>query len=230
MRTVKLSVGVCLLCGSILMSGCAMSNTGKGAIIGGGSGAAVGAGIGAIFGGGKGAAIGAAVGAGVGTGAGVLIGRKMDKQRAELEKIQGAQVEEITDVNNLKAIKVTFADGILFQTGKSDLNQSSRNALSEFATSLAQNASTDVTIQGHTDNTGTREVNQRISSQRAQSVANYLQGQGVSGNRMKTEGLAYDSPVADNATVDGRAKNRRVEIFITANQDMIKQAEAGNLR
>ena len=148
----------------------------------------------------------------------------MEKQRAELEKIQGAQVEEVTDVNNLKAIKITFADGILFQTGKSDLNQSSRNALTEFATSLAQNPSTDVTIQGHTDNTGSREVNLRVSSQRAQSVASFLSGQGISGNRIKTEGLAYDAPVADNATAEGRAQNRRVSVFITANQELIQHA------
>ena len=68
-----------------------MNNTGKGALIGGGGGAALGAGIGALIGKGKGAAIGAAVGAAVGSGAGALIGKKMDKQKAELEKIENAQ-------------------------------------------------------------------------------------------------------------------------------------------
>ena len=85
-----------------------MNNTGKGALIGGGGGAALGAGIGALIGKGKGAAIGAAVGAAVGSGAGALIGKKMDKQKAELEKIENAQVSTVTDQNGLQAIKVTF--------------------------------------------------------------------------------------------------------------------------
>ena len=93
-----------LLSVAILFTGCGtMNNTGKGSLIGGAGGAAVGAGIGALIGKGKGAAIGAAVGAAVGTGAGALIGKKMDKQKAELEKIQGAEVETVTDTNGLKA-------------------------------------------------------------------------------------------------------------------------------
>jgi len=82
-----------------------MSNTGKGALIGGGGGAGVGAGLGALIGGGKGAAIGAAIGAAVGTGAGVLIGKKMDKQQAELEAelAKQAQIEKTTDSNGLQA-------------------------------------------------------------------------------------------------------------------------------
>ena len=96
------------LSGAILLSSCAgTSNTTKGGVIGGASGALIGAGIGALAGKGKGAAIGAAVGGAVGAGAGVLIGRKMDKQKAELEKIQGAQVESVKDANNLDAIKVS---------------------------------------------------------------------------------------------------------------------------
>ena len=105
----------------LLSSGCSsMTNTGKGALIGGGGGAALGAGIGAIIGGGKGAAIGSAVGAGVGAGAGALIGKKMDKQQKELEEQlkQQAQVEQVKDQNGLQAIKVTFNGGILFPTGK----------------------------------------------------------------------------------------------------------------
>lgn len=80
-----------------------------------------------MAGGGKGAAIGTAVGAGLGAGVGALIGRRMDKQKAELEKIEGAQVETVTDENDLQAIKVTFNDKILFATGKSDLSDASRS-------------------------------------------------------------------------------------------------------
>jgi outer membrane protein OmpA-like peptidoglycan-associated protein len=207
-----------------------MSNTSKGALIGGGGGAALGAGIGAIIGDGRGAAIGAGIGAVVGTATGAIIGNKMDKQIEELARIEGAQVEEITDVNELKAIKVTFADGILFATNSSQLSQSSRNALTNFAQSLAANPLTDVTIYGHTDNTGSRAVNERLSAERAQSVANFLTGQGLSSSRFTTEGLAFDVPVADNSTAAGRAQNRRVEIYISANEEMIRQAEAGTLQ
>lgn len=224
-----------VLGGSIVLSGCvftgcaSMSNTGKGAMIGGGSGAALGAGIGALAGKGKGAAIGAAVGAAVGSGTGALIGRRMDKQKKELEAIEGAKVETVQDVNNLQAIKVTFDNGILFATNKSELSTASRDALTKFANSLKNSPDTDVTIYGHTDNTGTRAVNERVSKERADAVANYLVGQGISRSRIKTEGLAYDQPVADNGTAAGRAQNRRVEVFITANADMIKKAEAGQL-
>ena len=223
-------IGLLLIATLVMNVGCAsMSKTTKGALIGGGGGAAAGAGVGAAIGGGRGAAIGAGIGAIVGGTAGALIGNKMDKQKAELEKIDGAQVEEVTDVNDLKAIKVTFADGILFATGSSQLSQSSRTALTNFAKSLAENPHTDVVIYGHTDNTGSRAVNEKLSGERAQAVATYLTGQGITSNRFTTQGLAFDSPVADNSTADGRAKNRRVEIFITANAEMIRQAEAGTL-
>lgn len=206
-----------------------MSNTGKGAMIGGGGGAALGAGIGALAGKGKGAAIGAAIGAAVGSGTGALIGRRMDKQRKELEAIEGAKVESITDANNLEAIKVTFDNGILFATNKSELSPASREALAKFAASLKNSPDTDVTIYGHTDNTGTRAVNERVSKERADAVSNYLVSQGVSRSRITTEGLAFDQPVADNSTAAGRAQNRRVEVYISANAEMIRKAEAGQL-
>jgi outer membrane protein OmpA-like peptidoglycan-associated protein len=220
-----------VLAGTILLSSCAsMSSTAKGGIIGGAGGAAVGAGVGALAGGGKGAAIGAGIGAAVGTTAGILIGKKMDKQKAELEKIENAKVETVTDVNNLQAIKVTFDSGILFSTGKSNLSDASKKALLSFANSLKNTAETDVTIYGHTDNTGSREVNQKVSLERAQSVANFLNQNGIATSRITVKGLAFDQPVADNATAEGRAQNRRVEVFISANEQMIKDAEAGTLK
>lgn len=226
---------VTLLSATILLAGCSSSqwttqnNKTKGGVLGGTGGALLGAGIGAIAGKGKGAAIGAAVGGAVGTGAGILIGKKMDKQQADLEKIEGAQVETVTDMNNLQAIKVTFDSGILFATGKSDLSAVSRQSLIDFSTTLKNNPETDVTIYGHTDNTGSREINEKISNERAESVAKFLIGTGINGIRLTTQGKAYDEPVADNSTPEGRAKNRRVEIYITANSTMIKQAEQGTL-
>ncbi|WP_290378843.1 glycine zipper domain-containing protein, partial [Paramuribaculum intestinale] len=114
-------MALCLL----ISAGCSsMTNTGKGALIGGGGGAALGAGLGAIIGGGKGAAIGSAIGAGVGAGAGALIGKKMDKQQQELQRelAEKAQVEEVKDQNGLQAIKVTFSSGILFPTNGTTLS------------------------------------------------------------------------------------------------------------
>jgi outer membrane protein OmpA-like peptidoglycan-associated protein len=234
MKRFKL-LSIVLLSVSLLFSGCssqkwaAQNNKTKGAVLGGAGGAILGAGIGAMAGKGKGAAIRAVIGGAVGTGAGILIGKKMDKQQAELEKIEGAQVEQVTDVNNLQAIKVTFDSGILFATGKSNLNTSSKVSLVNFSTSLKNTPETDVTIYGHTDNTGSRSINEKLSNQRAESVAKFLIENGVHGARLTTEGKAYDEPVADNSTSEGRAKNRRVEIYITANERMIQQAEEGSL-
>ena len=228
MKKINLAV-VTLLSAAVLLNGCAafqnMSKTGKGATIGGASGAAAGAGIGALAGGSKGAVIGTLVGAGVGAGVGALIGKRMDKQKEELEKIEGAQVETVTDENNYQAIKVTFTDKILFETGKSELSSASRASLKKFAESLAQSPETNVAIYGHTDNTGSRKINQELSKERAQAVANYLIGQKIDPSRLTTRGLAYDDPIADNSTEEGRAQNRRVEILITANDTMIQQAQ-----
>ncbi|MCX4290489.1 MAG: OmpA family protein [Odoribacter sp.] len=227
---ITLFTGGSILVSGFVFPGCAsMSYTGKGAAIGAGSGAAVGAGIGALAGKGKGAAIGAAIGAAVGSGTGALIGRRMDKQKKELEQIQNAQVETVTDVNNLQAIKVTFDNGILFATNKSELSPAARASLQKFAASLKNSPDTDVTIYGHTDNTGSRAINEKLSKERAEAVANFLVGNGVSRARITTEGLAYDQPVADNSTAEGRAKNRRVEVYITANENMIRKAENGTL-
>ncbi len=234
MRRVNLFMAL-LLSVAILFTGCSSSkwattsNKTKGGVLGGTGGALLGAGIGALAGKGKGAAIGAAIGGAVGAGAGVIIGNKMDKQQAELEQIEGAQVETVTDANNLQAIKVTFDSGILFATGKSNLSYASKESLVQFASSLNANQETDVTIYGHTDNTGSRAINEKLSDERAESVAKFLIEKGVSGSRLVTEGKAYDEPVADNSTAEGRAQNRRVEIFITANETMIQQAEEGTL-
>jgi len=220
-----------VLCSAILLGSCSTSkNSTKGGVIGGAGGALLGAGIGALVGHGKGAAIGAAIGGTVGAGTGILIGKKMDKQKAELEKIEGAKVETVTDANNLQAIKVTFDSGILFTTGKSDLNASSKSALLKFAASLKETPETDITIYGHTDNKGSRDMNLKLSNDRAASVSSFLTANGITKDRMTTEGKAFDEPVADNATEAGRTQNRRVEIYITANKQMIDQAQQGTLK
>ena len=223
----------------MLFTSCNMSNTGKGALIGGGSGAAVGAGLGAIFGKGKGAAIGAAVGAAVGTTAGALIGKKMDKAAEQAKQVEGAQVEQVTDNNGLQAVKVTFDSGILFSSSSATLSSSAKASLSKFANNvLNQNRDMDVAIYGYTDNQGWKnstaeqsyQKNLNLSQERAQSVASYLLGCGVSSTQIKSvEGMGEANPIADNSTSAGRQENRRVEVYLYASQQMIQQAEAGTL-
>ncbi len=228
-------LGIALLAGTMLIGETAcssMTQTGKGALIGGGGGAAVGAGLGALIGGGKGAGIGSAIGAAVGAGAGALIGNKMDKQKKELQEELGSQakVEETTDQNGLKAIKVTFDGGILFPTGKYTLNPQAKADLTRFAASLKDNPDTNVQIYGFTDNTGSFAVNQRLSGERADAVLSYLANSGVSPTRLTAQGIPMADYVASNDTPEGRAQNRRVEIYISANQQMIEQAQAGTLK
>jgi len=212
----------------VLVPSCA---TLKGLGIGTGVGAAIGAGVGGAIakGDGKGAAIGAGAGAALGAAVGSIIGAVMDKKAKQLEAVEGADVETITDANGLEAIKVTFDSGILFATNSSTLSTESKASLKDFATKMSDLQDTDITIWGHTDNTGTYEVNQRVSNNRAASVQKYLKSCGIADERMIAEGKAYDMPVADNETAEGRAQNRRVEIYISANSDMIAAAQAGEL-
>ena len=202
-----------------------MNNTAKGGVIGGGSGAAAGAIIGGLIGKGKGAAIGAAVGAAVGTGAGVAIGHKMDKKAAEAAKIEGAQVEKVTDNNGLAAVKVTFESGILFGFNSSTLSNTSKASLRELAQILKEDPTTDIAIVGHTDKVGTYEANMKVSKDRAYTVENYLQDCGVSPAQFKkVEGVGYNQ-YDDSMTA---SQNRRVDIYMYASEQMIKNAEAGN--
>ena len=233
MKKVFISIANCIMvlaptsCGTLK----SLNNAQKDALIGTGAGAAIGAGIGALIGkDGKGAAIGAAIGSAVGAGTGAVIGKKMDEKAAALAKeMENAQVETITDVNGLQAIKVTFESGILFPTNGTTLSAAAKNQLATFSTQMKDLQDTDITIYGHTDNTGSASVNERISLQRAESVASYLQSRGINASRIHSEGKSYNDPVADNDTAEGRAKNRRVEVYVTANENMIQAAENGKL-
>ena len=227
------ALAVCVLGMGMTMTGCSsMTNTGKGALIGGGGGAGLGAGLGAIIGGGKGAAIGSAIGAAVGAGAGVLIGQKMDKQQKELQEqlAQQAKVEQTTDANGLQAIKVTFDGGILFPTNGTTLSAHAKTDLTRFAQSVIGNPNTNIQIYGFTDNTGSMAANEKVSTGRAKSVESFLANQGVPVTRLSAEGIPMADYVASNDTPAGRAQNRRVEIYITADKEMIRQAEAGTLK
>ena len=89
---------------------------------------------------------------------------------------------------------------------------------------------TNITVYGHTDNVGSAAANKKVSDQRANTVAKYLKTKGIDKDRLTAEGLSYDFPIASNDTEAGRAQNRRVEIYISANEDMIKAAEEGTLK
>ncbi|MHA6246844.1 OmpA family protein [Pontibacter sp. CAU 1760] len=199
-----------------------MSKTTKGGIIGAGSGAVVGGVIGKVAGN---TAAGAIIGAAVGGTTGAIIGRRMDKQAEELRRdLENANVERVGE-----GIKITFDSGILFPVNSAQLQPAAKTEIAQLAETLKKYPDTNILIEGHTDNTGSREINQPLSERRAQSVADYAASMGVARTRMTTKGYAADQPVADNTTETGRRQNRRVEIAIFANEDMKKAAERGDL-
>lgn len=227
---------VASLSAAVVLVGCGMSQTGQGALIGAGGGAALGAIVGAIAGN---TAVGAAIGTAVGAGTGAIIGHKMDKARKEAEAVQNAQVEQVTDANGLEAVKVTFDSGILFNSGSAALSSAAQTSLFQFANVLKNNADCDVAVQGYTDNDPWKgstaeqsaQKNLQLSQDRAQSVTNYLLGQGVSSTQIRsTMGYGESNPVADNSTAEGKRQNRRVEVYMYASQKMIQEAnaQAGN--
>jgi len=166
----------------------------------------------------------------VGGGTGAIIGNKMDKKAEELAALENAQVETVEDANGLKAIKVTFDSGILFDFNKSNLSTKAKANLDKFAAEMTDLPDTDIAILGHTDNVGSAEANQKVSQARADAVSNYLQTKGIAAERLTAEGHSFNDPVADNSTAAGRAQNRRVEVYIYANENMIKAAENGTLQ
>ena len=221
------TAGLCLL----TVVSC-QTKQGTGTLVGTGAGAVIGGIVGNLIGKNtKGTAIGAAVGAAVGAGAGTLIGRHMDKVAEQARQVENAKVEEVTDKNGFKAVKVTFDSGILFATNKADLNAASMNDLSKFSSVLKNNADCHVDVYGHTDSTGNDGINIPLSYKRAQSVQTYLLSCGVPASQFqKVEGKGSSAPVADNATADGRKLNRRVEVYLYASQTMLDAANNGSLK
>jgi outer membrane protein OmpA-like peptidoglycan-associated protein len=220
-------IATALIFTAVIVNACGpLNKLATGTMVGTGAGALLGAAVGALIGDEKGAAIGAAVGAGVGAGAGAIIGHQMDKKAAELAELENAKVQTVTDYNGLEGIKVTFESGILFPTNGTTLSQTSKDELAAFASKMSDFKQTDLNIFGHTDNTGGEAVNKRISTQRADAVATFLKSKGINADRITTWGMSYDEPIATNDTAEGRAQNRRVEIYITANEEMIAAAEA----
>lgn len=204
------------------------NNAQKGAVIGTAGGAILGAIIGNNAGkGGKGE-IGAVIGGVVGGTAGVLIGNKMDKQAQKIEEeIPGAKVERIDD-----GILVTFDEnsGVQFATNLYNITATSEVLLTKLANILKEYPDTNVLVVGHTDSSGPADYNMTLSEKRAYAVTNYfVQNKGLSASRFTTTWFGEDQPIADNSTVEGRAKNRRVNVAIVPNEKMKEDAkkEAG---
>ena len=229
------------LVAALMLNACGgLTNTAKGGLIGGSSGAALGASLGALIAKsgnkGKWAGIAGGIGAAAGTAVGVIIGNRMDKAKKAAEQVANAQVEEAIDQNGYQAVKVTFDSGILFPLSGSTLSATAQSSLSKFAADvLKPNTDMNVGIVGYTDNTPfknstaaeSQAKNQQLSLQRANAVATFLSNQGITaGQIQEVAGLGESNPVADNSTAEGKAQNRRVEVFIYASQAMIDAAKA----
>ena len=163
----------------------------------------------------KGAVVGA-VGGGL---AGVAVGHYMDSQKRDLEKnlapeIQAGQarVQKLSD----QVVLVTMTSQTAFETNSAAIHPGFQSTLNKLADVVVRYGKTTLTVVGHTDSTGSTNYNQQLSERRALSVAQYLESQRVNGMRLATAGKGETQPVASNATDEGRAANRRVEIYVEA--------------
>lgn len=206
----------CVTVAGFMLAGCANTTPQqRNTAVGTGAGAAVGAGIGALIGQGRGAAIGA----GIGAVAGGLVGYNWkgvkDDVQASGASSLGIDVVEMPD----GSLKVNIPSGVSFDTGRAELKPALLPVLDSVARSLQQHPELRLKAVGHTDSTGTAAVNQTLSQQRATSVTSYLGKQGIAPARMTTEGRGPNDPIADNGTNEGRAQNRRVEVYLYAVQN-----------
>ena len=211
-----------LLALSIGLTGCTTINPYSGeeqtssAVKGGAIGAATGALVGVLASSkhdrGKGALIGAATGAAVGGG----IGYYMDVQEAKLrQKMKGTGVSVTRQGDN---IILNMPNTVTFDTNSSQIKASGANTLSGVAMVLKEYEKTHINVVGHTDSSGSRDLNMRLSEQRADSVASNLITQGVEASRISTSGVGPDQPIASNSTAAGKAQNRRVTITLSPTQ------------
>lgn len=201
---------------ALLMTGCATQNpytgeqqTSKSTLYGLG-GAAAGAVVGAATSSRSDRTKGALIGAAVGGAAGGTYGHYVDQQEARLrQELTGSGVQVIRNGNDLQLV---MPGNITFASNSSDISSSFYPTLNSLVRVFKEFDKNGIDIIGHTDSTGSMELNMRLSQQRASSVASYLSGQGVLPGRISSRGVGPTQPIASNDTVDGRAQNRRVEI------------------
>lgn len=204
-----IALGACAAPNTTGTTTAGMSRTQQGAL----AGAAVGAVLGATRDDdnnnqGRDAARGAIVGAAVGA----IAGNILDRQAQSLQ--QSITNPNIRIVNHGSYLQVIMPEGILFSTNSAAVSGPAQTDLYAVARNLNQYPNSVVEVVGHTDNTGSAAYNRDLSLRRAQSVAGILSAAGVSSGRIATKGRGFDQPIASNATVEGRAQNRRVEILI----------------
>ena len=196
------------------LSGCAnMTETQQGVAKGAGIGALAGAVLGAATDGSKGAATGAVLGGALGAGGGYIWSKKMQDQKIAMERATagtGVGVSQTAD----NRLKLDIPSDISFDVGRSAIKSNFAPVLNHFATSLNQNPITTVTIIGHTDSTGSDAINNPLSFDRANAARDYLVSHGVAAQRIATDGRGSREPIANNGTEQGRAQNRRVEIYV----------------
>jgi outer membrane protein OmpA-like peptidoglycan-associated protein len=199
---------------ALTLSGCAnMSETQQGTVKGAGIGALAGVLLGAATGGSKGATQGAVLGAGAGALGGYIWSQRMQEQKAAMEQATagtGVGVSQTAD----NRLKLDIPSDISFDVGRSAIRSNFAGVLNQFANTLNSNPSTLITIVGYTDSTGSDAINNPLSIDRANSARDHLIARGVGVARFNTQGMGSRQPVASNATADGRAQNRRVEIYV----------------
>ncbi len=186
-----------------------MSNTAAGVGIGAGLGALAGLAVGGSDRAQRNAVL---IGAGVGALAGGLVGNYMDQQEELLRRELAGTGVSVTRRGD--EIILNMPSNVTFDTDRSELRAQFFPVLNSVALVLQRYDRTLVDVEGHTDSTGSRAHNQDLSERRAMSVASYLTAQGVDRRRFSVRGLADREPIASNATPDGRAQNRRVEIYL----------------
>jgi len=191
--------------------------TKRGATIGAVAGAIAGAIIGNQSGNNR---TGAVVGAAAGAAVGGAIGRRMDKQAEELKQIEGVEVDHTPGTGE---IDVRLTSDILFDLNSAALRSQSRDTLNGLASNFSQYPDNRLVVEGHTDSSGTDAYNQRLSEQRAATVADYLIDHGVRAGNVIVYGYGEMRPKASNDTAEGRQLNRRVEIHIQAPQTASNQ-------
>ncbi len=222
---IAFNLAIFLLITSIFSSCESVKNTNKtqrGAAIGAVGGAVIGGILGNNVGGGGNGALGAVIGGVVGGVAGGLIGRKMDKQAREIkEQIPGAEVERVGEGIRL----VLGENAVRFNFNKSSLTSQAKTNLEKLEKVFETYPDTNIKIYGYTDSVGDDAYNMNLSEQRAEAVKKHLVTKGLIASRIITVGLGEATPIESNDTDAGRAKNRRVEFAITANEKMVEDAK-----
>lgn len=204
----------------LVITGCAdMTPTQRGTATGAGVGAGVGAVLGNMTGSGSGrrTATGAVLGAAAGAVVGNIWSKRMEDQKRAMEQATqgtGVQVSQTSD----NRLKLDIPSDISFDTNRADIKSNFRPVLDKFAASLHENPATTVTIIGHTDSTGSDATNNPLSVERAAHTRDYLTSRGVAATRFGVAGRGEREPVASNDTERGRARNRRVEIYVAEQQ------------